>query len=160
MEFFPAIVSNARTIDVLVNGMAGRSESLVLVGQLDRSFVLALRPLHVASACDLTTDSSFLCVYVQMYEELHVMSPVVPTRELCFLRYCRQIEHGLWAVADVSVDLQPRDARFGAPPQPPRSCRLPSGCLIADMANGYSKVSIPPDTSCSPCALVVATAHT
>ncbi|RLN08863.1 homeobox-leucine zipper protein ROC8-like [Panicum miliaceum] len=106
MEFFPAIVSNARTIDVLVNGMAGRSESLVL-----------------------------------MYEELHVMSPVVPTRELCFLRYCRQIEHGLWAIADVSVDLQPRDARFGGPPPPPRSCRLPSGCLIADMANGYSKVT-------------------
>jgi homeobox-leucine zipper protein len=73
-----------------------------------------------------------------MYEELHVTSPVVPTREFCFLRYCRQIEHGLWAIADVSVDLQPRDARFGAPPS--RSCRLPSGCLIADMANGYSKV--------------------
>ncbi|CAN6245930.1 unnamed protein product [Urochloa humidicola] len=103
-EFFHAIVSKARTIDVLVNGMAGRSESLVL-----------------------------------MYEELHVTSPVVPTREFCFLRYCRQIEHGLWAIADVSVDLQPRDARFGPPPS--RSCRLPSGCLIADMANGYSKVT-------------------
>ncbi|KAL6911562.1 hypothetical protein ACP4OV_000367 [Aristida adscensionis] len=101
-EFFPTIVSKARTIDVLVNGMAGRSESLVL-----------------------------------MHEELHVMSPVVPTREFCFLRYCRQIEHGLWAIADVSVDLH-RDARFGAPS---RSCRLPSGCLIADMANGYSKVT-------------------
>jgi homeobox-leucine zipper protein len=73
-----------------------------------------------------------------MYEELHVMSPVVPTREFCFLRYCRQIEHGLWAIADISVHLPNRDARFGAPPQ--RSCRLPSGCLIADMANGYSKV--------------------
>jgi hypothetical protein len=73
-----------------------------------------------------------------MYEELHVLSPVVPTREFCFLRYCRQIEHGLWAIADISVDLPNRDARFGAPPQ--RSCRLPSGCLIADMANGYSKV--------------------
>lgn len=72
-----------------------------------------------------------------MYEELHVMSPVVPTREFCFLRYCRQIEQGLWAIADVSVDLQ-RDARYGAPPA--RSRRLPSGCLIADMSNGYSKV--------------------
>ncbi|KAL6635204.1 hypothetical protein ACP70R_027875 [Stipagrostis hirtigluma subsp. patula] len=101
-EFFPTIVSKARTIDVLVNGMAGRSESLVL-----------------------------------MFEELHVMSPVVPTREFCFLRYCRQIEHGLWAIADVSVDLH-RDARFGASS---RSCRRPSGCLIADMANGYSKVT-------------------
>ncbi|KAF7086063.1 hypothetical protein CFC21_089415 [Triticum aestivum] len=102
-EFFPTIVTRARTIDVLVNGMAGRSESLVL-----------------------------------MYEELHVMSPVVPTREFCFLRYCRQIEQGLWAIADVSVDLQ-RDARYGAPPA--RSRRLPSGCLIADMSNGYSKVT-------------------
>ncbi|KAM3244030.1 hypothetical protein ACQJBY_055751 [Aegilops geniculata] len=102
-EFFPTIVTRARMIDVLVNGMAGRSESLVL-----------------------------------MYEELHVMSPVVPTREFCFLRYCRQIEQGLWAIADVSVDLQ-RDARYGAPPA--RSRRLPSGCLIADMSNGYSKVT-------------------
>jgi homeobox-leucine zipper protein len=73
-----------------------------------------------------------------MYEELHVMTLVVPTRELCFLRYCRQIEQGLWAIADVSVDLQ-RDTRYGAPP--PRSRRLPSGCLIADMSNGYSKVT-------------------
>ncbi|KAM0926831.1 hypothetical protein ACQ4PT_003021 [Festuca glaucescens] len=102
-EFFPTIVSTARTVDVLVNGMAGRSESLVL-----------------------------------MYEELHVMTPVVPTRELCFLRYCRQIEQGLWAIADVSVDLQ-SDTRYGAPP--PRARRLPSGCLIADMSNGYSKVT-------------------
>nr|CAB3447983.1 unnamed protein product [Digitaria exilis] len=92
-EFFPSIVSKARTIDVLVNGMAGRSESLVL-----------------------------------MYEELHVMSPVVPTREFCFLRYCRQIEHGLWAIADVSVDLQPRDARFGGAP-PPRSACERCACL-------------------------------
>ncbi|AQK75299.1 Homeobox-leucine zipper protein ROC8-like [Zea mays] len=103
-ELFPAIVSKARTVDVLVNGMGGRSESLLL-----------------------------------MYEELHVMSPVVPTREFCFLRYCRQIEHGLWAIADISVDQQQRDARFGAPPS--RSCRLPSGCLIADMADGSSKVT-------------------
>jgi hypothetical protein len=31
MEFFPSIVSNARTVDVLVNGINGRSESLILV---------------------------------------------------------------------------------------------------------------------------------
>jgi len=71
-----------------------------------------------------------------MYEELHIMTPVVPTRELSFLRYCKQIEQGLWAVADVSLDGQ-RDAHYR---MPPRSCRMPSGCLIADMSNGYSKV--------------------
>jgi homeobox-leucine zipper protein len=31
MEFFPSIVCNARTVDVLVNGVNGRSESLILV---------------------------------------------------------------------------------------------------------------------------------
>jgi homeobox-leucine zipper protein len=88
---------------------------------------------------------------VQMYEELHIMTPVVPTRELSFLRYCKQIEQGLWAVADVSLDGQ-RDAHYGVPS---RSRRMPSGCLIADMSNGYSKVidattSSWPLCSCAP----------
>uniref|UniRef100_A0ACD5ZKY2 Uncharacterized protein n=1 Tax=Avena sativa TaxID=4498 RepID=A0ACD5ZKY2_AVESA len=103
VEFFPSIVCNARTVEFLVNGANGRSESLIL-----------------------------------MYEELHIMTPVVPTREFSFLRYCRQIDQGLWAIADVSVDNMQRDVHFGAPP---RSRRLPSGCLIADMSNGYSKVT-------------------
>lgn len=72
-----------------------------------------------------------------MYEELLVLSPVVPTREFCFLRYCRQIEQGLWAIADVSVDLS-RQSQFAAPSS---SRRLPSGCLIQDISNGYSKVT-------------------
>ncbi|WVZ82025.1 hypothetical protein U9M48_029341 [Paspalum notatum var. saurae] len=101
-EFFPGIVSKAHTVDVLVNGLGGRSESLIM-----------------------------------MYEELHIMTPVVPTRELSFLRYCKQIEQGLWAVADVSLDGQ-RDAHYGVPS---RTRRMPSGCLIADMSNGYSKVT-------------------
>ncbi|KAJ1258517.1 hypothetical protein BS78_10G081400 [Paspalum vaginatum] len=101
-EFFPGIVSKAHTVDVLVNGLGGRSESLIM-----------------------------------MYEELHIMTPVVPTRELSFLRYCKKIEQGLWAVADVSQEGQ-RDAHYGVPS---RTRRMPSGCLIADMSNGYSKVT-------------------
>jgi hypothetical protein len=31
MEFFPGIVSNAQTVDVLVKGMSGRDESLIMV---------------------------------------------------------------------------------------------------------------------------------
>ncbi|TVU04306.1 hypothetical protein EJB05_50122 [Eragrostis curvula] len=75
---------------------------------------------------------------IMMYEELHLMAPVVPTREFSFLRYCKQLEQGLWAVVDVSLDGQ-RDAPYGVPTS--RSRRLPSGCLIADMGNGYSKVT-------------------
>ncbi|KAI4352042.1 hypothetical protein L6164_006330 [Bauhinia variegata] len=71
-----------------------------------------------------------------MYGELQVLSPVVPTREFYFLRYCQQIEQGLWAIVDVSYDF-PQDNHFS----PQFRChRLPSGCLIQDMPNGYSKV--------------------
>lgn len=81
-----------------------------------------------------------------MYEQLHFTTPAVPTREFSFLRYCRQIDQGMWAIADVSADIQ-REAHYGAPP--PRSRRLPSGCLITDMTNGYSKVSPSVSRLCS-----------
>lgn len=69
-----------------------------------------------------------------MYAEMQVLSPVVPTREFCFLRYCQQIDQGMWAVADVSVDF-PRDNHLAS-----QSRRLPSGCFIEEVPNGYSKV--------------------
>ncbi|CAA6664737.1 unnamed protein product [Spirodela intermedia] len=72
-----------------------------------------------------------------MYGEFQILTPVIPTREFYFLRYCQQIEQHLWAVVDVSVDMS-RENLF-APPS--RSRRLPSGCVIHDMANGYSKVT-------------------
>ncbi|TKY44894.1 Homeobox-leucine zipper protein HDG11 [Spatholobus suberectus] len=72
-----------------------------------------------------------------MYEELQVLSPLVSTREFYFLRYCQQIEQGLWAIVDVSYDF-PQDNQFA--PQF-RSHRLPSGVFIQDMPNGYSKVT-------------------
>ncbi|KAM1638305.1 hypothetical protein EV1_015819 [Malus domestica] len=72
-----------------------------------------------------------------MYNELQVLSPLVPTREFYFLRYCQQIEQGLWAIVDVSYDF-PQDNQFA---NQCRSHRLPSGCLIQDMPNGYSKVT-------------------
>ncbi|KAK0587806.1 hypothetical protein LWI29_029186 [Acer saccharum] len=69
-----------------------------------------------------------------MYEELQVLSPLVPTREFYILRYCQQIEQGLWAIVNVSYDF-PQFASQG------RCHRFPSGCLIQDMPNGYSKVT-------------------
>ncbi|KAI9087360.1 hypothetical protein K1719_030680 [Acacia pycnantha] len=72
-----------------------------------------------------------------MYGELQVLTPLVPTREFYFLRYCQQIEQGSWAIVDVSYDF-PQDNQFA--PQF-RSHRFPSGVLIQDMPNGYSKVT-------------------
>lgn len=67
-----------------------------------------------------------------MHAELQVLSPLVPVREVSFLRFCKQHAEGVWAVVDVSID-----ANTGG-----GSCRrLPSGCVVQDMPNGYSKVN-------------------
>uniref|UniRef100_A0A7N0UJ37 Uncharacterized protein n=1 Tax=Kalanchoe fedtschenkoi TaxID=63787 RepID=A0A7N0UJ37_KALFE len=71
-----------------------------------------------------------------MYEELQVLSPLVPTREFVFLRYCQQTEKGSWVIVDVSCDFANGNRHVL-----PQSRRLPSGCLIEDMSNGISKVS-------------------
>ncbi|KAL1345723.1 hypothetical protein AAHE18_08G137900 [Arachis hypogaea] len=68
-----------------------------------------------------------------MTAELQVPSPLVPTRESYFVRYCKQHADGTWAVVDVSLD--------NLRPSPSARCRRrPSGCLIQEMPNGYSKV--------------------
>ncbi|KAL5727623.1 Homeobox-leucine zipper protein ANTHOCYANINLESS 2 [Ranunculus cassubicifolius] len=73
-----------------------------------------------------------------MHAELQVLSPLVPIREVNFLRFCKQHAEGVWAVVDVSID-----ANRESPNSPTFvTCRrLPSGCVVQDMPNGYSKVT-------------------
>ncbi|KAF3441282.1 hypothetical protein FNV43_RR15195 [Rhamnella rubrinervis] len=74
-----------------------------------------------------------------MHAELQVLSPLVPVREVNFLRFCKQHAEGVWAVVDVSIDTI-RETSSGAPTF--LNCRrLPSGCVVQDMPNGYSKVT-------------------
>ncbi|KAL9243912.1 hypothetical protein vseg_017747 [Gypsophila vaccaria] len=69
-----------------------------------------------------------------MTAEYQVPSPLVPTRETYFARYCKQQAEGTWAVVDVSLDsLRPGWST--------KCRRRPSGCLIQEMPNGYSKVT-------------------
>ncbi|MBA0772423.1 hypothetical protein Gotri_007796 [Gossypium trilobum] len=69
-----------------------------------------------------------------MNAELQILSPLVPVREVSFLRFCKQHAEGVWAVVDVSIDTIKESTTFV-------TCRrLPSGCVVQDMPNGYSKV--------------------
>ncbi|KAG6500511.1 hypothetical protein ZIOFF_040357 [Zingiber officinale] len=72
-----------------------------------------------------------------MQAELQTLSPLVAVRELRFLRFCKQQREGTWVVVDVSVDSIMNPGRQVGP----SFRRLPSGCLVQDMANGYSKVT-------------------
>uniref|UniRef100_A0A453RZP2 Uncharacterized protein n=1 Tax=Aegilops tauschii subsp. strangulata TaxID=200361 RepID=A0A453RZP2_AEGTS len=71
-----------------------------------------------------------------MSAEFQMPSPLVPTRDTQFLRYCKQHPGGAWAVVDVSLDGLRSAARVGG-----HFRRRASGCLIQEMPNGYSKVT-------------------
>ncbi|XP_026460023.1 homeobox-leucine zipper protein ANTHOCYANINLESS 2-like [Papaver somniferum] len=72
-----------------------------------------------------------------MYAEFRVLSTLVPVREVNFLRYCKQHAEGVWSVVDISVDVdqETSDSSIYS------SRRLPSGCVVQPMPNGYSKVT-------------------
>ncbi|KAB2074489.1 hypothetical protein ES319_A07G156400v1 [Gossypium barbadense] len=74
-----------------------------------------------------------------MHAELQLLSPLVPVREVNFLRFCKQHAEGVWAVVDVSIDTLRETS--GAPTTYVKCRRLPSGCVVQDMPNGYSKVT-------------------
>ncbi|XP_022964504.1 homeobox-leucine zipper protein ANTHOCYANINLESS 2-like [Cucurbita moschata] len=74
-----------------------------------------------------------------MHAELQVLSPLVPVREVNFLRFCKQHAEGVWAVVDLSVDAMRETPTSGSSFINCR--RLPSGCVVQDMPNGYSKVT-------------------
>ncbi|KAI3902835.1 hypothetical protein MKW92_006761 [Papaver armeniacum] len=72
-----------------------------------------------------------------MYAEFRLLSTLVPVRKVNFLRYCKQHAEGVWSVVDVSVhaDQETSDSSIYW------SRRLPSGCVVQPMPNGYSKVT-------------------
>ncbi|XP_027773418.1 homeobox-leucine zipper protein HDG1-like isoform X2 [Solanum pennellii] len=70
--------------------------------------------------------------------ELQIISNVVPVREIQFLRFCQKHAEDSWIIVDVSVDT----IKEGSQQYKIEKCRrLPSGCIIQDMSNGYSKVT-------------------
>ncbi|XP_023736253.1 homeobox-leucine zipper protein HDG5 isoform X2 [Lactuca sativa] len=73
-----------------------------------------------------------------MYAELQMLSPLVPTREIHFLRYCAQnSDDGSWAIVDFPLDSFHETYQASLT----RYKRRPSGCIIQDMPNGYSSVT-------------------
>jgi homeobox-leucine zipper protein len=75
-----------------------------------------------------------------MRADIQVLSPLVPVREVTFLRFCKQHAQGVWAVVDVSID----SARLNSSSTSDYIVcrRLPSGCIVQDIPNGCSKVQI------------------
>ncbi|PWZ44757.1 Homeobox-leucine zipper protein ROC5 [Zea mays] len=69
----------------------------------------------------------------RMQAELQMLSPLVPIREVTFLRFCKQLAEGAWAVVDVSIDGLQTDQCLATNT---KCRRLPSGCVLQDTPNG------------------------
>ncbi|KAL9317394.1 hypothetical protein ACSQ67_013911 [Phaseolus vulgaris] len=68
-----------------------------------------------------------------MSAEFQVPSPLVPVRDDYFVRFCKRRSVESWIIVDFSVD-QLRPSSFT------KSRRRPSGCVITELPNGYSKI--------------------
>ncbi|XAR67704.1 hypothetical protein NMG60_11002579 [Bertholletia excelsa] len=72
-----------------------------------------------------------------MFAELQMLTPMVATREVYFLRYCKQLSAEQWAIVDVSLDKVEDNIDASLV-----KCRKrPSGCIIDDKSNGHCKVT-------------------
>ncbi|KAI3800162.1 hypothetical protein L1987_35472 [Smallanthus sonchifolius] len=67
-----------------------------------------------------------------MKAEIQLISPLVPVRVVNFIRFTKQQAEGVWTVVDLST---------GAGVEAHLTRRRPSGCIIHDMPNGFSKVT-------------------
>ncbi|KAL2617520.1 hypothetical protein AAZV13_08G190400 [Glycine max] len=71
-----------------------------------------------------------------MFAELQMLTPMVPTREVYFVRCCKQLSDEQWAIVDVSIDKVEDNIDASLV-----KCRKrPSGCIIEDKSNGHCKV--------------------
>lgn len=72
-----------------------------------------------------------------MYAKMHILSHLVPTRNISFLRYCKKIKEGAWVIADVSLSLDAIELA----PSPPNVWKFPSGCMIREHTDYSCKVT-------------------
>ncbi|KFK41558.1 hypothetical protein AALP_AA2G144800 [Arabis alpina] len=91
------------------------------------------KTIHVLESMD-QEGQTFLKL---MYEQLHILSPLVPPREFMVLRCCQRMGENLWMIADVSYNLPNIEFEFPTP-----ICfKRPSGVLIQALPNARSKVT-------------------
>ncbi|KAL2539229.1 Homeobox-leucine zipper protein GLABRA 2 [Abeliophyllum distichum] len=72
-----------------------------------------------------------------MFAELQMLTPMVATREVYFVRCCKKLSADQWAIVDVSIDKVEDNIDVSL-----AKCRKrPSGCIIQDTSNGHCKVT-------------------
>lgn len=69
-----------------------------------------------------------------MTARYQLSTPVVPSRETYFARFCKKYSENDWIVVDVSLDRVHQVPVMGCK-------KRPSGCLIRGLSDGFSQVN-------------------
>uniref|UniRef100_A0A0D9V5Y2 Homeobox domain-containing protein n=1 Tax=Leersia perrieri TaxID=77586 RepID=A0A0D9V5Y2_9ORYZ len=85
-----------------------------------------------------------------MYAELQMLTPMVPTREFYFARYCKKLAAERWAIVDVSFNKSETDIDATSPVM---CWKNPSGCVIEEQTNGHCKLTWVEHTRCRRCTV-------
>ncbi|KAE8680774.1 Homeobox-leucine zipper protein GLABRA 2 [Hibiscus syriacus] len=72
-----------------------------------------------------------------MFAELQMLTPLVPTREVYFVRSRKQLSAEQWAIVDVSIDKVEDNIDASLV----KCTKRPSGCIIQDNSNCHCKVT-------------------
>ncbi|CAI9114146.1 OLC1v1014801C3 [Oldenlandia corymbosa var. corymbosa] len=72
-----------------------------------------------------------------MFAELQMLTPMVPTREVYFVRHAKQLSPEKWAIVDVSLD----KIEITIDVAQIKCRKRGSGCIIEDQLNGHCKVT-------------------
>ncbi|XAR71739.1 hypothetical protein NMG60_11018142 [Bertholletia excelsa] len=127
-----------RATGMVISNSLALVETLMDANQWEEMFQCMIGKASTIDVIFSGMTGSRNCCLQLMHAEFQVLSPLVPIRSMKFLRFCKQHADGLWAVVDVSVD----SIREFSDVHGIVNCRrLPSGCVIQDMPNGYAKVT-------------------
>lgn len=126
----------SRETAVVIMNAINLVETLMDVNQWSSMFPgIVSRPFTV-DVLSTGVAGNYNGAFQVMHAEFQVPSPLVPTRENYFVRYCKQHSDSIWAIVDVSLD-----SLRGNSSSVIRCRRRPSGCVIQEMPNSYSKVT-------------------
>ncbi|KAK7391031.1 hypothetical protein VNO78_19323 [Psophocarpus tetragonolobus] len=124
----------SRHSDVVFINSSKLVQILMDVNQWSKVFCSIVSKAVIHEVLSTGAGSSYDGAAHLMSAEFQIPTPLLSARDNLFVRYCKKQEGQSWAVVDYSMDhLRPTAMT--------RSRRRPSGCLIQEMPNGYSKVT-------------------
>lgn len=128
---------------VIIDNSAALVETLMDERRWSDMFSCMIAKATILEAVSTGIAGSRNGVLLLMKAELQVLSPLVPIREVIFLRFCKQLAEGAWAVVDVSIDglLSNQNSVTTSSAANLKCRRLPSGCVMQDTPSGYCKVT-------------------